>query len=410
MKNISTKTLLFLGAVIVLLLAAGRFWLQVPQTEADITRKGAVIGTVESQKPGAGINAESYANKDQQEEIHDSRRNAIVRATESVSPAVVSITVTRARRVRRGNPFFDDPFFDFFFFGESTPMRESLSSVGSGVLVNKKGYIVTNSHVIQNQPGETRLDIVVHLSDGREFKAKVVGIDDQNDIAVIKIKGKNLPVARLQKNSENLIGEWIVAIGNPFGYLMSDLKPTVTVGVISAVGRNFSPSSGIGYYNMIQTDASINPGNSGGALVNAHGEVIGINTFILTGQSSQSGSIGIGFAIPISKAMRVVNELITYGYIRQWTTGIYTKAYFQGTYRRINGILISAIQRGSPGDKAGLREGDVIYAVAGRDISNLHEFLEVLRRFQVGEAVEIKFRRGKKQLKTKMVLEEKKTK
>jgi len=409
MKSISTKILFFLGAVIVLLLVAGRFWQQGRQTETASTVQGDVVDTGEPQKPEAGGDTGNNTKKDQQEKISDSRRNTIVRATETISPAVVSISVTRARRVRRGNPFFDDPFFDYFFFGESTPMRESLSSIGSGVLVNKKGYIVTNGHVLQNQPGETRLDIVVRLSDGREFKAKVVGIDDQNDIAVIRIEGKNLPVARLQKDSENLIGEWVVAIGNPFGYLMSDLKPTVTVGVISAVGRNFTPSSGIGYYNMIQTDASINPGNSGGALVNALGEVIGINTFILTGQRSQSGSIGIGFAIPVHKAMRVVNELITYGYIRQWTTGIYTNAYLQSNYRRINGILVSAIQRGSPGDKAGLREGDVIYAVAGRGISNLHEFLEVLRRFQVGETVEIKYRRGTKQLKTKMVLEERKT-
>ncbi|MBF0432277.1 MAG: trypsin-like peptidase domain-containing protein [Fibrobacteria bacterium] len=355
---------------------------------------------------GAAKNDRKIQKQEMQEDITTSRRNSLVMATEKASPAIVSITVTRARRMRTLNRFMDDPFFDLFLYGGSQPLRESVSSVGSGVLVNSNGYIVTNSHVINAERGETTLEIKVNLGDGRVFNAKVVGMDAQNDIAVIKIKGKNLPVATIQQKEDNLIGEWVMAIGNPFGYLMSDSKATVTVGVISAINRNFSLESGIGYFNMIQTDASINPGNSGGALVNALGEVIGINTFILSGNGAQSGSIGIGFAIPIKKAMMVVKELITYGYIREWTTGIYTDPYYQ-PYGAVKGIVVSGVQKDSPGYKAGLRKGDVLYAVAGQKADNLYDFLEILRRFQVGETVELKLIRAKKRLKTNMVLEEK---
>ncbi|MFC1586017.1 trypsin-like peptidase domain-containing protein [Fibrobacterota bacterium] len=381
----------------------GGFW---KREKTGVPVYAAVARDLEQDDPDkeAGSGSREYL----QEGIESSRRNAIVRATEIASRSVVTITVTRARKARRINPFFDDPFFDLFFHGDMQPLRESVSSIGSGVLVSDKGYIVTNSHVINTGRGEKRLDIMVHLTDGREFKAKVIGMDVDNDVAVIKIHGNNLPAARIQKQYDNLIGEWVVAIGNPFGYLMSDSKPTVTVGVISALGRNFTAASGIGYFNMIQTDASVNPGNSGGALVNAEGRVIGINTFIITGPGNQSGSIGIGFAIPIQKAMRVVRELITYGYIRQWTTGIYTNPYM--SERSLDGILISSVDKGSPGEKSGLRKGDVIYRVAGQDLSSIHEFMELLRKFQVGEKVEIGFIRGNRKMKTTMVLEEKKRK
>jgi len=331
-----------------------------------------------------------------------SRKNAIVNAIDRASPAVVSITVKKARNLSGRNLFFEDPFFDLFLSQKRKSLVESFSSVGSGVIVDVNGYIVTNSHVVGTSRGETRLEIKVSLANKNQYEGQVIGIDQDNDIAVIKIEGKNLPAATLQEQAENFIGEWVIAIGNPFGFLMGDSKPTVTVGVISALNRNFSVSSGIGYNNMIQTDASINPGNSGGALVNAQGEVIGINTFIISGQNS---SIGLGFAIPIQKAIRVVEELVEYGYIRQWTTGIFTNPYSGGSHNR-PGIHISGVEKRLPGDKAGLKKGDIIIKVAGRKINTIHDFMEILRKYQVGESVSVDFLRNNKQKSTTMILEE----
>ena len=333
--------------------------------------------------------------------IGEARRTAIVVSTEKIAPAVVSITVKSAAVVAYGSPFFQDPFFDFF---GPQYRRKEMSSLGSGVIVSKEGHIITNSHVVGGADGAEVTAITVTLSDGRQFEAKVVGVDNANDLGVLKIKGENLPVAAIQEKADNLIGEWVVAIGNPYGYLIGDTKPTVTVGVISAVNRTFSSNSDIHYHNMIQTDASINPGNSGGALVNADGKVIGINTFILTGGGQSQGSIGLGFAIPIQKAKLVMDELIRYGYIREFTTGIYTDpALNEG---RI-GVVVSGLDRGSPGEKAGLRQGDLIYSVAGKRINNFQDIQDVFKLFQVGESVEILYARGKDRLKTLMLLEEK---
>ena len=187
-----------------------------------------------------------------------------------------------------------------------------------------------------------------------------------------------------------------MAIGNPYGYLIGDTKPTVTVGVISAVNRTFSSTSDIHYHNMIQTDASINPGNSGGALVNADGKVIGINTFIFTGGGQSQGSIGLGFAIPIQKARLVMDELIKYGRIREFTTGIYADPNMDEARP---GVVIAGLDRGSP--------GDVIYEVAGKRINTLQEVQDVFKLFQVGESVEILYLRGTEKRKTSILLEEK---
>jgi serine protease Do len=244
----------------------------------------------------------------------------------------------------------------------------------------------------------------VTLPDGRQFPAKLVGADGANDLAVVKIKTPELPVASLQEKPDNLIGEWVVAIGNPYGYLIGDTKPTVTVGVISALNRTFSSTSDIHYHNMIQTDASINPGNSGGALVNADGQVIGINTFIFTGGGQSQGSIGLGFAIPILKAKLVMDELIKYGRIREFTTGVYADPNLDESRP---GVAIAGLDRGSPGEKAGLKVGDVIYEVAGKRITTLQDIQDVFKLFQVGESVEILYLRGNEKRKTSILLEEK---
>jgi serine protease Do len=332
----------------------------------------------------------------------EARRTAIVVATEKVAPAVVSVTVRRSAVVAYGNPFFQDPFFEFF---GPQYRRKEMSSLGSGVIVSKDGYILTNSHVVGGgeQGGELE-GITITLHDGRQFPAKLIGTDAANDLAVIKVKAPDLPIASMQEKPDNLIGEWVVAIGNPYGYLIGDTKPTVTVGVISALNRTFSSTSDIHYNNMIQTDASINPGNSGGALINADGKLIGINTFIFTGGGNSQGSIGLGFAIPIQKARLVMDELIKYGRIREFTTGIYADPNLDQTRP---GVAVAGIDKGSPGEKAGLKVGDVIYEVAAKRINTLQDVQDVFKLFQVGESVEILYLRGQEKRKTTILLEEK---
>jgi serine protease Do len=336
----------------------------------------------------------------------DARRTAIVVATEKAAPSVVSVTVRRSAVVAYGNPFYQDPFFEFF---GPQYRRKEMSSMGSGVIVSKEGFVITNSHVVGNNgnPGENGdlEGITVTLSDGRQFPAKLIGADNANDLAIVKIQGgTDLPLAQIQEKADNMIGEWVVAIGNPYGYLIGDTKPTVTVGVISAMNRTFSSTSDIHYHNMIQTDASINPGNSGGALVNVDGKLIGINTFIFTGGGNSQGSIGLGFAIPIQKAKLVMDELIKYGRIREFTTGIYADPNMdQGR----PGATVAGVDRGSPGEKAGLKTGDVIYEVAGKRINTLQDVQDVFKLFQVGESVEILYLRGQEKRKTLMLLEEK---
>lgn len=335
--------------------------------------------------------------------VSQGRRNAIVLAAEKASPSVVSITVKRSQVVAYRNPYFNDPFFEFF---APELRKREFSSLGSGVIVSDKGFILTNAHVVgggEEGEGGTLEMLQVTLPDGRKFSAKLVGLDKDIDLAVLRIEGKNLPVAEMQDKADNLIGEWVVAIGNPYGYLIGDSKPTVTVGVISAVGRTFSSQSGIHQHNMIQTDASINPGNSGGALVNAEGKVIGINTFIFTGGGQGQGSIGLGFALPIQKAKLVMDELIRYGYIRQFTTGLYTDPYAEIP---VPGMWVAQVEKGSPADKAGIKAGDIIIRVAGRDILNFRDIQDIFKLFQVGESVDITYYRDGKSFGTSMTLTE----
>jgi len=223
------------------------------------------------------------------------RHNEITAAVQAVEPAVVSVNVTKVQYVRRFSGF---SFFDFF---GDIPMQRQVESIGSGVIYDPQGLIVTNAHVVQGAS-----EITVVLPDKREFPAVLVGIDDVHDIAKLRITGSNLPVAKLGSAKNLMIGEWAIALGNPYGFMMSDPKPTVSVGVISALNRSFEPQEGRSYRGMIQTDAAVNPGNSGGPLVNIQGEVIGINTFIV---SETGGNIGIGFAIPVDQVRSILNTL-----------------------------------------------------------------------------------------------------
>ncbi|MEZ4586187.1 MAG: trypsin-like peptidase domain-containing protein [Gemmatimonadales bacterium] len=248
--------------------------------------------------------AQSPAARSQHLDV--SRRTAIVDAATRVAPSVLSVNVTSRRRVQSRDPF------DFFSFFVPRSGEQLVQSWGTGFVLRSDGIIVTNQHVVEN--AET---ITVSLSDGTDLPATLVGEDPTTDIAVLKVD-RQLPAVTIGSSKDLLIGEWVVAVGNPYSYLLGNSEPTVTAGVVSATGRNVLPNNaqpGL-YLDMIQTDAAINPGNSGGPLTNAAGEVVGVNSFIF---SSSGGSVGLGFAIPIERVLRVANELAKSAVRRAWT-------------------------------------------------------------------------------------------
>lgn len=335
-------------------------------------------------------------------------QDAFVHVAETVKPAVVNISTTQhppsqeGRRSPQLPPSFRGPFRDFFgedfferFFGQP-PQREQ-HSLGSGVIVDKRGYILTNNHVIEQAD-----QIEVRLSDKRKFQATVMGRDSKTDLAVIRIQaGTDLPVATLGNSNKIRIGEWAMAIGNPFG-----LDQTVTVGVISAMGR-----SDVGittYEDFIQTDASINPGNSGGPLVNMNGEVVGINTAIVA-----SGR-GIGFAIPISMAREIMDRLIAQGkVVRGWLgVGIQDltdELASQFGVKPGDGVLVGNVMKDSPADKGGLKTGDVLLEFNNTKISDVHQLQREVAQASVGSTVRLRVLREKQPMTVSVVLGEQPT-
>jgi len=300
-----------------------------------------------------------------------------------VSPAVVNIA-TRGTIRERGpqNPLLDDPFFRRFFDvpPDTGPRERPFQSAGSGVIFDaRNGYIVTNAHVVENAT-----EITVTLQDGRDLKAEVLGSDAPSDVAVLKVKSEGLAQITLGDSARAEVGDFVVAIGNPFG-----LQHTVTSGIISGLSRSgINPD---GYEDFIQTDASINPGNSGGALVNLRGELIGINTAIL---SRSGGNIGIGFAIPVNMAHSVMEQLIKYGSVKRGQLGVsmYTVtpdiAHSLGLPNAV-GALVSQVVEGSPADKAGIRTGDVITSVNGQPVKSNSELRNTIGLLRVGDRVDI---------------------
>jgi serine protease Do len=295
------------------------------------------------------------------------RRSPVVEVVQKVSPAVVFIgTEQVVDRRLRGSPLEE------FFFGEGSvrERRETVQSLGSGVIIDASGIIVTNDHVVR---GASAIHVV--LADGRQLEAEVVGSDAQNDLAVLRIPAKGpLPVARLGTSADLMIGETVVAIGSPFG-----LTKTVTSGVISAVGRSFKANEEI-YNDFIQTDAAINPGNSGGPLLNVDGEVIGINTAIF------GGAQGIGFAIPADKVRRIVAELKNFGKVRPAWVGLNVVELSPRTARRLGwernyGVLVDSVDAGSPAQTAGVRAGDIVAEVGGSAVEGGDDFEARLRGY-----------------------------
>ncbi len=317
---------------------------------------------------------ETQSKSERQADVSISRRNAIVNAVEYASPAVVNISTTRTTTVNI-SPFSDDfwsPFFDFPF---QVPQRRTLHGLGSGVIFDRAGYVITNQHVIEGADS-----ITVLLSDGREASAEVVGEDFLTDLAVLKIDVPELKAIELGNAEALLIGEWAIAIGHPFATMVEDASPTVTVGVVSATGRSLKTEDRL-YRNLIQTDASINPGNSGGGLVNLYGQLIGINTAIY---STSGGSQGVGFAIPVNVVQKVVNRLVTYGAVVPPEIGIEPQDLTQNLVETLNleegfGVLVAGVKRGSPAAAAGFRRRDVIEAIDQKPVSNSETFGAITR-------------------------------
>jgi Do/DeqQ family serine protease len=317
--------------------------------------------------------------------------NPLPEMLKKVVPGVVNIS-TRTRIRFEENPLFRDPFFRQFFDIPNMPLEREQQSLGSGVIIDAgKGYILTNNHVIDKAD-----KITVTLQDGQNVDAKLVGSDPTTDIALIQIKTGNL-VELPKGNSEQLrVGDFVVAIGSPFG-----LGQTVTSGIVSALGRT---SLGIeGYEDFIQTDASINPGNSGGALVNLNGELVGINTAIV---GPSGGNVGIGFAIPINLANQVANQIIHFGKIQRGQLGVQIQDLTPALanafgIRQQHGAVIAGIVSGSAAEKAGLERGDVVTAVNGQPVESATKLHNQIALMQVGDQVSLDILRNGEELNIK---------
>ena len=298
---------------------------------------------------------------------------------ERVVPAVVNINSRTRVRVR--NPFLDDPFFRQFFGMQNAPRERIEQSLGSGVIVDAaKGYVITNNHVVEGAD-----DISVTLHDGRTLKARLVGTDADTDLAVIQIPAEHLTALPLADSNQLHVGDFVVAVGNPFG-----VGQSASSGIVSALNR--TGVGGRGYQNFIQTDASINPGNSGGALVNLRGELVGINSQIV---STSGGSIGIGFAIPSNLASDVLRQLIATGTVRHGTLGVQVQTLTPELARMLDtgaaqGAVVTDVAADSPAEAAGLKPGDVIVAVNDKPVQNEHDLYGAEGSAPIGSVLELK--------------------
>jgi len=330
------------------------------------------------------LDASSGFAKDQ-----NKRRTPLVVAAEKVSPAVVNIYTSETGRSSR-NPFrdFGNNIFDQFFNDFFSQNQNNKKSLGSGVLINKEGYIITNEHVVARAS-----EIHVALGDKREFKARVIGADMKSDLAIIKIDSEQfLPFIAMGRSDDLMIGEQVLAIGNPFG-----LRHTVTTGIISALNRNIRVGKNNVYSDFIQVDASINPGNSGGPLLNINGSLIGINTAIY--QKAE----GIGFAIPIDDAKRIVDELIRFGKVRRGWLGVSVQGMNSQLARhfqldRKKGVLVVRIARKSPAEVAGIKRSDIILAIENHQVVDKSDFHGRMTSYAVDDKVRFSILRNGKNL------------
>jgi serine protease DegQ len=342
-------------------------WLPLPQGGAKIVElKQAVPATA----GGEGRSSGSYSD-------------AVRRAT----PAVVNIFTSKEIKTPR-NPLLNDPMFRHFFGDRLEEDPQRALSLGSGVIVNSKGYILTNHHVV-----EAADEIDVALVDGKKLRAKMIGSDPETDLAVLQVQGQELPAITFGNDNGLKVGDVVLAIGNPFG-----VGQTVTMGIVSALGRSHL---GINTFeNFIQTDAAINPGNSGGALVDASGNLVGINTAIY---SRSGGSLGIGFAIPVSSAKQVMEQIISSGTVTRGWIGVEAQEITRELaesfkLRTSDGALIAGVLRGSPAEKAGLKAGDILVGVDGKPVRDPPTMLNLVTALTPGKPAKLLIRRQEKEV------------
>ena len=377
---------------LILVLSAG--------AEKDRPKKGSIPFGAKSR-----LNAELVKAK--------STSRTFVDVAKFVKPFVVSVSSAKILKMQQ-NPYMNSPF-DFFFFGPpgqgqnpnnpgnpgKAPEKEyRQEGLGSGVIVSPEGYILTNNHVVEGAD-----EITVTVSDNRDVDAEIIGTDKDADIAVLKLKEKidNLPSAPFGNSDSVEVGEWVLAVGNPFS---KKLSHTVNAGIVSAIGRSASINT---YENFIQTDASINPGNSGGALVNLAGEVIGINTAIV---STSGGNVGIGFAIPINMARKVMEDLVYAGKVSRGWLGIEMQPLGKNLGEALglkdnNGVLVKNIMKATPAEKAGFKSGDVIIALNDTKINDQDQLKNIIGNMAPNSKVQIKIVRDKKEKTITVVLAEK---
>ncbi|MDR2882063.1 MAG: DegQ family serine endoprotease [Azoarcus sp.] len=326
---------------------------------------------------------------------------------EKVAPAVVNISVEQAVQARDNddNPFEGDPFFDFLRrFGVPGPgfppnhpnVPRTRQGIGSGFIVSSDGYVLTNAHVV----GNSKADVTVRLSDKREFKAKIIGIDRRTDVSVIKIDAKNLPVVTIGNPDNARVGEWVAAIGSPFGF-----EHSVTAGIISAKARRLPDES---YVPFIQTDVAINPGNSGGPLFDLNGRVIGVNSQIY---SRSGGFMGISFAIPIDVAMKVKDQLVQHGRVQRGRLGVYIQSMSPDLAPSFGldaprGALVAQVEPGSAAARAGLKPGDIVLKVDGKEVDENNELPRLIGDKRPGSKVKLAIWREGKSREITAVLDE----
>jgi len=364
--------------------------------------------------PDNNIRLVSNTERKDNQNVSESRQTAITRAVSKVSPAIVGINVEEVREIQDpfANFWGNDPFFQQFFGnrGNSGPQKQVVKGLGSGYIISNDGYILTNDHVAGNAT-----KITVTLTTGETVSAKLIGSDANTDVALLKIDKGNLPYLTLGNSDDVIIGEWVIALGNPFGLFEINDQPTVTVGVVSATDMKVNADGRRAYKDMIQTDASINSGNSGGPLVNVDGEVIGMNTIIYTGGNGSNGSIGVGFSISINRVKKIMEELKANGKIeRNFNVGFNIQGLDERMVKYYGlenslGVIVAQIVRGGLAEDAGLKTEDVIIEANGEKIRNEQDIVTLVNDLKVGDTLKMKVIRNKSEQTIEMKLKAEKS-